>query len=80
MMMSNNPMFLQEQDFQAKHSDLLQAAREGKAWEPRKFESFKTTFDDRDALRAIMPKNWRVVMRIMNIDTTALTSSCDNGG
>ena len=66
MMMSNNPMFLQEQDFQAKHSDLLQAAREGKAWEPRKFESVKTTWD-------ALANEWYFVDRKIFVQTETQT-------
>lgn len=60
-MISNNPAFLQEQDFQAKHSDLLQAARKGKAWEPADNPRF-------GLCSQLVTSNWRYVSRIANID------------
>ena len=60
-MISNNPMLLQEQDFHAKHSDLLQAAREGKAWEPADNPRF-------GLCSQLVTSEWRYVSRIANID------------
>ena len=60
-MISNNPMLLQEQDFHAKHSDLLQAAREGKAWEPADNPRF-------GLCSQLVISEWRYVSRIANID------------
>ena len=60
-MISNNPAFLQEQDFHAKHSDLLQAAREGKAWEPADNPRF-------GLCSQLVTSEWRYVSRIANID------------
>ena len=82
MMMSNNPMFLQEQDFQARHSDLLQAAREGKAWEPAQptLDAYGRSLGmealpDMIVLTQMPPQKWRYISRIASIDTTDVSEA-----